>query len=585
MLYYIMLKSCKKSREAIARGVVVAIIVIILVAIVGVYFYSTMVTPATVVTTITTSIVQTATQPGTTVVTTVPTVVTITATTPTPTPKPGKTFVNLQTYDFLTDLDPAYSFSGEIIVMANVYETLLVYTGGTPEVEPALATSYEVSEDGLTWTFHLRRGVFFHDGTPFNATAVKYSIERIMKLGVGAVFIWDPVEEIKIVDEYTVQFKLKYPAPLQRIVSSCYGAWIYSPKTAEIENLHDWFNEGHDAGTGPYMIEKVERGVEVVLKRFDNYWRGWEEHAPNRIDKVVFKIVEDATVRVMMIEKGEAHYAAAIPAQERKRLETKPEIRTLWVPTFFAHYAFLNTKSEYLSNKLVRQALAYAFPYDDFVRLGEGAYIKPVGPIPVGMWGHFDDLFQYTFNLTKARELLAEAGYPKGGFKLKYYYISGVEATRTAGEMWKEQLAKLGIELEVRGMTWPTLWEIIKAGPEGENVYDITAWAWWPTYITPYDFLYNMWHTEEKPFWNAAYYSNPEFDRLIDEAFRLEGPDPEAALRLYRRAQEILIEDCPAVFIDNLRNPLVLRSNVMGVVVNPAYGYDTFFFWYMWIAD
>jgi peptide/nickel transport system substrate-binding protein len=505
--------------------------------------------------------------------------------TPTPTPKPSKTFVNLQQYDFITDIDPAYSFSSEIPVMANVYEGLLMYTGGTPEVEPALATSYEVSEDGLTWTFHLRQGVKFHDGTPFNATAVKYSIDRIRKLGVGAVFIWDPVKEVKIIDTYTVQFILTYAAPLQRIVASCYGAWIYSPKTAEIENLHDWFNEGHEAGTGPYMIESLERGAQVVLKRFDDYWRGWEEHAPDRIDKVVFKIVEDATLRTEMIEKGEAHYAAAIPTEERKRLETKPEIHTVWVETFFAHYAFLNTKSQYLSNKLVRQALAYSFPYDEFVKWGEGAYTQPVGPIPSGMWGHFDDLFQYNCNLTKAKELLTEAGYPEGGFKLKYYYISGVGATMTAGEMWKEKLAELGIELEVRGMTWPTMWEIIKAGSEGENAYDICVFAWWPTYVTPYDFLFNMWHTEEKPLWNAAYYSNPEFDELIDNASKLEGPDPEAALGLYRQAQEILIEDCPTVFIDYLRNPLVLRSNVMGIVVNAGYGYDTFFYWYMWLAE
>lgn len=509
----------------------------------------------------------------------------ITLPSPTPPKITGKTFVNVQQYDFITDLDPAYSFSAEIPVMANVYEGLLRYTGGTPEVEPLLATSYNVSEDGLIWTFNLRKGVIFHDGTPFNATAVKYSIDRIRQLGVGAVFIWDPVKEVRIIDEYTVQFMLSYKAPLQRIVASCYGAWIYSPKTAEIPNLHDWFNEGHDAGTGPYMIERLQRGVEVVLKRFDNYWGGWEEHAHNRIEKVIFKIVEDATVRTMMIEQGTAHYAAAIPIEERKRLETKPEIRTLWVDTYFAHYAFLNTKSQYLSNKLIRQALAYSFPYEDFVKWGEGAYTQPVGPIPAGMWGHFDDLFQYNCNLTKARELLAQAGYPDGGFKLKYYYISGVGAMMVAGEMWKENLAKLGIDLEITGMTWPTLWEIIKAGPEGPNVYDICVFAWWPTYITPYDFLYNMWHTEEKPLWNAAYYSNPEFDKLIDDAFKLEGPDPDAALVLYRKAQEILIEDCPAIFIDYLRNPLVLRSNVMGIVVNPGYGYDTFFYWYMWLVE
>lgn len=500
-------------------------------------------------------------------------------------PKPTKTFISGEMYDFVTDIDPAYSFSSEIIAMANIYEGLLVYTGGTPDVKPALATDYEASEDGLTWTFHLRQGVTFHDGTPFNATAVKYSFDRIHELGAGAVFIWDPVSELKILDTYTVQFILDYSAPLQRIVASVYGAWIYSPKTAEIENLHDWFNEGHDAGTGPYMIESLDRGIQMVLKRFDEYWGGWEAHAADRIDKVIFMMIEDDTVRTQMIEAGELHVAMDIPAEERKRLEPMPEIQVIWEPTFFSHYAFMNTKSQYLSDKLIRQAIAFAFPYDDLIEVGEGAYSQSVGAIPRGMWGHFDDLFQYNHDLTKAKELLTKAGYPDGGFSLKYYYITGVLATGTGGEMWKTELAKLGIELEVVGMTWPSMWEVLKAGPEAENIYDICAFAWWPTYITPYDFLYNMWHTEEKPLWNAGFYSNSTYDELVDTAIILEGPDPEAALAHYRQAQEILIEDCPTIFMDDLRLPFVMRTNVKGFVYNAAYGYDTYICWEMWIEE
>ena len=501
-----------------------------------------------------------------------------------PSPKPLRIFVTAETYDFVTDIDPAYSFSGEIIATANIYETLLVYTGGVPEVKPALATDYEVSEDGLTWTFHLREGVSFHDGTPFNATAVKYSFDRIRDLGAGAVFIWDPVTELEIIDTYTVKFIMDYEAPLQRIVASVYGAWIYSPKTAEIEDLHDWFNEGHDAGTGPYMIESLERGVQLVLTRFDDYWGGWEAHAADRIDEVIFKIVEDATVRVQMLEAGDVQFAASVPTEERKRLELAPGIEIFWEATFFSHYSFMNTESPYLSDKLIRQAISFAFPYEDWVAWAEGDYIQPVGAIPHGMWGHFADLFQYSHNLTKAEELLAEAGYPDGGFTLKYNYISGVP-TGTAGEMWKTELAKLGITLEVVGMTWPSLWEVIKDGPEAPGVYDICSFAWWPTYITPYDFLYNMWHTEETPLWNAGFYSNSTFDALVDNASKLEGPDPETALALYRQAQEILIEDCPTVFMDDLRLAFVMRSNVKGFDYNPAYGYDTFILWEMWLED
>jgi peptide/nickel transport system substrate-binding protein len=286
-----------------------------------------------------------------------------------------------------------------------------------------------------------------------------------------------------------------------------------------------------------------------------------------------------------MIEAGTVHHAEGIPTEERKRLETLKEIAITWEPSYFSHYAFLNTKSPYLSNKLIRQAIAYAFPYKDYVATGEGSFVQPVGAIPTGMWGHIDDLFQYSHDLTKAKELLTQAGYPNGGFKLTYYYISGVISTGTAGELWKAELDKLGIELDVRGMTWPSLWEIIKQGPEAKPGYDICAWAWWPTFITPYDFLYSMWHTETKPLWNAGFYSNPEYDKLIDDAYKLEGPNPTEALKMYRQAQEILIEDCPTVFLDDLRLPFVMRSNVKGFEYNPAYGYDTFMFWEMWIEE
>jgi len=498
--------------------------------------------------------------------------------------EPTKVFVSAETYDFVTDIDPAYSFSGEIIAMANIYETLLVYTGGTPEVRPALATSYDVSPDGLTWTFKLREGVKFHDGTPFNATAVKYSFDRIRDLGAGAVYIWDPVKELKIIDTYTVQYTLSYAVPLQRIVASVYGSWIYSPKTAEITDLHEWFNAGHDAGTGPYTIENLERGVQLTLTWFKDYWGGWGgPHGKDRIAKVVFKIVEDPAVRVQMIEAGTVQHAEAIPAEERKRLETLSGIEVTWEPMFFTHYAFMNTQSKYLSNKLVRQALAYAFPYDDYITTGEGSYTQPVGAIPNGMWGHISDLFQYKHDLEKAKELLKEAGYPNGGFKLTYYYISGVLATQSAGELWKAELEKLGIQLDVRSMTWPSLWELIKQGPKAKPGYDICAWAWWPTFMTPYDFLYGLWHTEAKPLWNANFYYNPEYDKLIDDAYKLEGPKPDEALKLYRQAQEKLIEDCPTVFLDDLRSPFVMRTNVKGFAYNPAYGYDTFTFWEMWI--
>jgi peptide/nickel transport system substrate-binding protein len=170
------------------------------------------------------------------------------------------------TYAVLSEmvtLDPSTEFSNSIMVLCNVYEPLIWYQPWqSPPFVPALATSWESSDNSQTWIFHLRQGVKFHDGTPFNATAVKYSIERTIALGQGAAFIWAIVKEIKVVDTYTVQFNLSSPTPLDVVASASYGAWIMSPNVANVAkqagytNASAWFNAGHDDGSGPYMVSK-----------------------------------------------------------------------------------------------------------------------------------------------------------------------------------------------------------------------------------------------------------------------------------------------------------------------------------------
>jgi peptide/nickel transport system substrate-binding protein len=209
---------------------------------------------------------------------------------PTTPPEVENIFVYTEGPSF-PDIDPSISFSNDSVVMGNAYETLTFYNApGSAEVlSPVLATSWEASEDGLSWTFHLREGVKFHDGTDFNAEAVEYSVERSINLGLGAAFIWDAVEDVVVVDDYTVEFKLTYPAPMDLIAAAGYAAWIFSPACTEAqgENASEWFNEGHDCGSGPYMIESREKGTRLIMTRFDDYWGGWRE---GQFDKVVFEI-------------------------------------------------------------------------------------------------------------------------------------------------------------------------------------------------------------------------------------------------------------------------------------------------------
>lgn len=476
--------------------------------------------------------------------------------------------------DEITTWDPSAAFSTESSYMPNLYEGLLRSNppGAKKPFEPLLAKDWDVSEDGLTWTFYLREGVKFHDGEPFNAQAVKYSIERTIKMGMGAAFIFDPVKEIKVVDDYTVRFTLKYPAPFATIVASANAAWIMSPKVAEHDRDGDmgrgWLEEGHVVGTGPYTLESWKPGEEIVFKKFDNYWGGWE--GPH-FDKIIVKISHEAVVFLEMLLAGEADLVTLVPLESVSTVEADPNCEVLRGPSFINYYIHLNTAVPPFNNKLVRQAVSYALPYRDIVKVGAAGYGRQaVGPIPYGEFGHNEYLYQYHQDLDKARKLMAMAGYPDGVDRtLIYTYAAQNSVEATFSPLVKEALAKIGIDIEIRPMIWTSQWELMKSGPKGAQ--DLAAVMWWPTMNDPYDTLYSLWYSEEKPYWNFAYYKNPEFDQLIDEAYRTTGVDREKAAGLYSKAQQILIMDAPSAFLFDAEIGVYKRVDLKGYIINPSY--------------
>lgn len=471
------------------------------------------------------------------------------------------------------DIDPAISFSNDSVVVSNCYETLTFYNppGSEEILSPQLATSWETNEDATEWTFYLREGVTFHNGDPFDAEAVKGAIENTMEVGAGAAYIWDPVEDIEVVDDYTVRFKLSYPAPLDLISSSGYGAWIYNPKVYA-EKGTEWFNEGNCAGTGPYIIESRERGSRLIMTSNEDYWGGWRE---GQFDKVVFEISEDPVVLQQMIEAGTADFTYGVPPDNYAALDARDDIVVYTNPSYQNLLGLLNNQKPPLDNKLVRQALAYSVPYDEFIDgVLQGRGTQAYGPVPAGMWGHSKDLFQYDYDLDKAQELLAEAGYPDGGFDLLYTFATGDLDEQQLGELWKAELAKLGINLEVRGLNWEAQWDLAKSEPE--NAQDILTFYWWPDYVSPYSFLYSMFHTEDEILFNLGYYYNSEFDDLIDNANALAGSDREQAEEMFVEAQKMLADDAVALFYYDVANTHLARSDIEGYVDNPAYPHVVF---------
>src|SRR5690349_22633591 len=180
------------------------------------------------------------------------------------------TLTYLDSNELMVGWDPATSYSNEVSVMNNMYEQLVRYDKKSGKIVPQLAESYDKSADGKTWTFKLRGGVKFHTGRTADAAAAKAAIERTIKLNEGAAYEWGPVKSISAPDATTLVFKLKYAAPLDSIASSAYGAYVYDTKAAPAKKLADWFAAGHEAGTGPYELEKWNKGqdVEVRLKKY-----------------------------------------------------------------------------------------------------------------------------------------------------------------------------------------------------------------------------------------------------------------------------------------------------------------------------
>lgn len=484
-----------------------------------------------------------------------------------------KDFLVFASTDSVTTWDPSAAYSTEATYMPNVYETLLRVSppGSKEPFQPGLATSWKVDESGKTWTFQIRKGVTFHDGGKLDAKAVKNSLERTMDMGKGASFIFEPIDSIQVVDDYTVRFHLKEPAPLRRILASANAAWIMSPKT--VDKDRKWFDQGREAGCGPYVLERWKPDEEIVFKKFDDYWKGWD--GPH-LDRIVVKIVKEGSVAEQMLEAGAADIASRIPTESMRNFNDKECCELLSGPSFENYCLHLNTEVFPFKDERIRQAVSYVIPYQDIIEVGVAGFGRQaVGPVPYGQFGHDEDLHQYQQDLDKARTLMKEAGYPDGLDKeILFTYTSENPAEKDFAPLIKEALAEIGIKVNIRPMIWTAQWDMMKGGPEGAQ--DMSAVLWWPTYSDPYETLYSLWHAEEEPDWNFSYYKNPEFDQLIKKAYYAVGQ--EESENLYSKAQSLLIEDAPSVFLFDVTATVFKRKEVKGYTINPNYPRVPFFY-------
>jgi peptide/nickel transport system substrate-binding protein len=490
----------------------------------------------------------------------------------------GPQVLKIATTANVTTWDPVKSFSTEALYMGNIYEQLLRINppGAAKRFTPLLAERWETSADGLVWTFYLRPNVKFHDGEPLSAEAVKRSIEAAKERS-GASFIWAPLKTIDVVDNQTVKFTLSYAAPLDLIASSLYGAWIVSPKLLQASASDPkYFEKAVAAGTGPYQLESATPDKEVVLARFDGYWGGWQD--VRHFDELEIMITPDSDQQHKMLEAGAVDLALQLPMEKVGTFRGKPGYTFVEEPSFFNYVGLFNTQRPPLDNKLVRQALSYAIPYDQIIADGAQGYgTQSRGPVPAGVWPYSENIKQFRQDLEQARKLLAEAGHPDGGFKLKLTYAAENQNEQRFAPLIKESFAKIGVEVELAPMPFKDQWAMAKADPK--NAQDIFIVMYWPTYSDAgTDNLWALFHSSEKPSFNLSYWANTDFDTLIDDAAKLTVSDPATALKKYEDAMSLLADDAPGIFFYDTKAVYAIPERIKGYEYNLNYPFTQFFY-------
>jgi len=484
----------------------------------------------------------------------------------------------------ITTWDPIASFSTEAAYMAQMYEQLLrVNPPGSAEAyTPLLATSWERSDDGLTYTFHLRENVKFHDGEPMNADAVVKSI-MLAKEKAGASFIWLPLDKVEKVDDLTVKFTLTYAQPLELIVGSEYAAYIISPKALDAAAADEnYWSAGVDAGTGPYMLESYTPDQEIVLTKNEDYWGGWED---GQYDKVLVSIVPEATTRQQMMESGDADIVTTIPSDSYANFQNDPNYTVTFEPALFNYTAFFNTLKAPLDDPKVRQALSYAIPYEDIINIGaSGRGTQSHGTAPNGVFPYSTDVRQYTYDLEKAKALLKEAGHEGGGFTLKLTYASENSTEEAFAPLIKDSFAQIGVEVEIQPMQFSEQWALAKT--DAANAQDIFLLLYWPTYSDAGgDNMYSMFYgAKDAPHlnvtkFNLSYWYNEEYNALWDAANALSGTDLAASLAKYTEAQNLMVDQAPAAFLFDTKVAIIVPNSITGFKYNLNYPDVRFWFY------
>lgn len=470
-----------------------------------------------------------------------------------------------------TTLDPAvyYDFEGQMVMDA-VYEQMVTYKlddAGNPTIVPKLAERWEVSPDSKEYTFHLRKGVKFHDGEPYNAEAQKLAYDRMVAINGGPAFMVSAyVDKITVVDEYTLKLTLKgsYPEYLDILAGFWCPSRAVSPKavtanTVNNDSAKEWFRE-HAVGTGPYKLQSWDHGQQMVLVKNDDYWGGWDG---KHFDKVVVKIVPEVSTQRLLLEKGDIDgIIFPLSAEDAAALRKAPRVTVGGSPTNFMMMMYLNTQAGPTQDVKVRQALSEAFDYKTAVEsIFKDTAVLNNSPIPIGYAGYVAAKPQK--DLDKAKQLLAQAGYPPKKLSVEIEFEEGNTVYRRVAEMFQADLKSIGVELSIREITVGAAWDYLGGGAKSGLQVFFDRYA--PDNQDSLEIMTALWHSKNGVI-NFTFLNDPKVDSLLDSA--MAEPDRVKREPILAQVNQKILDDADGIFVGQQAQLLAWRDNVGGVNVS-----------------
>lgn len=484
-------------------------------------------------------------------------------------------------------LDPAYETDGNsFMVCDNIFEALVAYADESTALEPGLAKSWDIASDGKTYTFHLRKGVKFHDGTDFDANAVVFSIGRMMKnrklkfYGKGwqvpaqtrtpeywvSMEMDDTIDSIEAVGKYTVVFKLKrVEAPFLANMGMDF-ADIISP-TAFLKNPTEFIRK--PVGTGPFEFVNWVKDDRIILKRNENYW---DKDGGPYLDRVIFRAIPENSVRFLELKTGNIHICQFPNPADIDLARADRNLKLFEQPGMNIGYlSFNHTKEPWKSNVKLRKAIGHAINRPaivDNIYQGMGQVAK--NPIPPTMWGYNTSIPGFDYDVEKAKKLLAEAGYPggKGLGKISLwsmpvprpYNPEGVKI----GVAMSGDLAKIGIEAQIVTYDWGTYLKRQREQPEDMDLFQL---GWTGDNGDPDNFLAVLFDGLASSSIRTQWKNDRYHELMIKGKTTI---DQDERTRIYEEALQVIFDEAAVIPVAHSTVIWPAQKNVMDFKLHPT---------------